>query len=114
MESNIEYIQLFMEYESDDMPMVYFYEVDLKDNRFALREMEVFADRTVKFYNDLYRDVIEACPIPTVDELNTKVWGEGFYAVIISREEFNEIWNTGIYRGNLTASEFQFEELSGK
>ena len=26
MESNIEYIQLFMEYESDDMPMVHFYE----------------------------------------------------------------------------------------
>ena len=29
MESDIEYIQLFMEYESDDMPVVYFYEVDL-------------------------------------------------------------------------------------
>ena len=43
MESNIEYIQLFMEYESDDMPVVYFYEVDLKDNRFALREMEVLS-----------------------------------------------------------------------
>mgnify|MGYP006990315541 CR=1 FL=1 len=27
MESDIEYIQLFMEYESDDMPVVYFYEV---------------------------------------------------------------------------------------
>lgn len=36
MESNIEYIHLFMEYESDDMPMVYFYEVDLNNDRLAL------------------------------------------------------------------------------
>ena len=69
MERNIEYIQLFMEYESDDMPMVYFYEVDVNDDRFALRAIEIFVDRTVKFYNDLYCDVVEVCPIPTVDEL---------------------------------------------
>ena len=74
-----------------------------RDNRFALREIEVFADRTVKIENDPYRDVIEECPIPTADELNAKVWGEGFYAIIISKEEFDEIWNTRIYNGNLVA-----------
>lgn len=104
MESNIEYIQLFMEYESDDMPVVYFYEVDLKDNRFALRAIEVFADRTVRLVNDLYCDVIEVCPIPTADEFNAKVWGEGFYATIIFKEEFDEIWNTKIYNKSLTAN----------
>ncbi len=104
MGSNIEYIKLFMEYESDDMPMVYFYEVDLDDGRFALRAMEVFANRAIKLYNDLYCDVIEACPIPTVDELNAKVWGEGFYATVISKDEFDEIWNSGIYNGSLTAT----------
>lgn len=104
MGSNIEYIQLFMEYESDDMPMVYFYEVNLDDDRFALRAIEVFVNRMVKIYNDLYCDVIEACPIPTVDELNAKVWGEGFYAIIISKEKFEEIWNTGIYSGSLIAA----------
>ena len=41
--------------------------------------------------------------IPTVEELNAKVWGEGFYAAVISKEEFDELWNTKIYRGNLTA-----------
>ena len=66
--------------------------------------MEVFADRTVKIENDFYRDVIEVCSIPTVDEFNAKVWGEGFYATIISKEEFDEIWNTGIYNGSLTAT----------
>lgn len=102
--SDIEYIQLFMEYESDDMPMVYFYEIDLNDERFALREIEVFVDRTVKLNEDLYYDVIEACPIPTVDEFNAKIWGEGFYAMIISGEEFEKIWNTKIYTGSLTAA----------
>ena len=102
MESNIEYIQLFMEYESDDMPMVYFYEVDLNNDRLALREMEVFVNREVKLNADLYCDVIEVCPIPTVDEFNAKFFGEGFTANYISKEEFDEIWNTGIYRGSLT------------
>jgi len=93
-----------MEYESDDLPMVYFYEVDLNDERFALREIEVFVDRTVNLDDDPYCDVIEACPIPTVDELNAKIWGEGFYATIISKEEFEKIWITEIYSGSLTAT----------
>ena len=103
MKSNIEYIKLFMESESVDMPVVYFYEVNLDDDRYALRAMEVFVNRNVKRTNDLYQDVIEACPIPTVDEFNTKIWGEGFYAIAISKEEFDIIWNSGIYNGNLTA-----------
>jgi hypothetical protein len=93
-----------MEYESDDMPVVYFYEVDLKDNRFALREIEVFADRTVKIENALCREVVEVCPIPTVDEFNAKVWGEGFYATFVFKKEFDEIWNTKIYSKSLTAT----------
>ncbi len=104
MERDMEYIQLFMEYESDDMPVVYFYEVDLKDDRFALRAIEVFINREVKRYEDLYSDVIEACPIPTVDEFNAKVWGEGFWATMISKEKFDEIWNAGIYNESLTAT----------
>ena len=86
------------------MPVVYFYEVDLKDNRFALREIEIFADRTVKIENALCREVVEVCPIPTVDEFNAKVWGEGFYATFVFKKEFDEIWNTKIYSKSLTAT----------
>ncbi|HEY9575482.1 MAG TPA: hypothetical protein VIR32_08085 [Lachnospiraceae bacterium] len=103
MESNVEYIKLFMEFESIDMPVVYFYEVDIDDDRFALRSIEVFSNRDVKLIYNLYRDVIEACHIPTVDELNEKVWGEGFFAITISKEEFDRIWNSRIYSGSLTA-----------
>ena len=44
---SMEYIQVFMEYESDDMPMVYFYEVNPNGERFALRAMEVFVNRNI-------------------------------------------------------------------
>lgn len=54
-------------------------------------------------------DVIEECPTPTVDELNAKIWGEGFSATIISKEEFDKIWITEIYSGSLTASNFKLK-----
>lgn len=108
MESDIEYIQLFMAYESDDMPVIYFYEVDLKDNRFVLREMEVFADRTVKIENDFYRDVIEVCSIPTVDEFNAKVWGEGFMQRLFPKKNLMKYGIPEIMAGVWMRSRFQF------
>ena len=33
MKENVEYIKVFADYESDDMPVVYLYEVDLEDER---------------------------------------------------------------------------------
>lgn len=107
MEESMEYIQVFMEYESVDMPLVYFYEVDLSEGRFAHRAMEVFTSRKVHHMKDLYSDVIEKLPIPTLDELNTGVWGEDFYAVLISREDFERVWKTGMYSGSLTSFHLQ-------
>lgn len=104
MKNNFEYIKLFVEYESVDLPVVYLYEVDLNNNRFLLREIEIFANKIIKFDDDPYRDVIEVIPIPTTEEFNAKIWGEGFYATVISVEEFNEIWNNGIYTGSLAAT----------
>ena len=37
MQKQLEYIQLFMEFEFEDMQVVYFYEVDQDNERFALR-----------------------------------------------------------------------------
>lgn len=42
--SRFEYIKLFMEYEADDMPVVYFYEADLNGGRFCRRAIEIFRD----------------------------------------------------------------------
>ena len=96
MQKQLEYIQLFMEFESEDMPVVYFYEVDQDNERFALRAMEVFSDGRVNRIEDLYRDAIELEPIPTVDEFNKGAWGKGFSAITVSKDRFDEIWNAGI------------------
>ena len=89
MKENVEYIKVFADYESDDMPVVYLYEVDLEDERLALRA--------------LYRDVIEILSIPSVAELNSGEWGGGFFALAIREEEFEEIWNSDSYMGRLSA-----------
>ena len=101
--ARFEYIKLFMEYETDDMPVVYFYEVDLDGGRFCRRAIEIFHDGRVERIDDLYRDVIGAVPIPTAEELNAGVWGEGFRAFAVSEAAFDEIWRSGVYHGNLSA-----------
>ncbi len=72
--------------ETNDIPIVYLYEVNLDDERLALRAIEVFENRQLIKIDDLYRGVIEVLPIPTADEFNTKIWGEGFRAFVISRD----------------------------
>ena len=44
--SRFEYIRLLMEYEADDMPVVYFYEADLDGGRFCRRAMTFFSSGT--------------------------------------------------------------------
>ena len=103
MPMHIEYIKLFMEYESEDMPIVYFYEVNLDDNRFCCRAIEIFASRQVRLIDDLYRDVIEAVSIPTKEEFNANIWGNGFRAFAVTKNEFEKVWESGVYNGNLKA-----------
>lgn len=100
--SRFEYIKLFMEYEADDMPVVYFYEADLNGGRFCRRAIEIFRDGCVERIDDLYRDAIEAVPIPTAEELNAGVWGEGFRAFAADEAEFEETWRGGVYNGSLS------------
>ena len=98
----MEYIKVFMKYESMDMPVVYFYEVNVKDERLASRAIEVFENRRLSKMDDLYHDVIEILPIPTADELNAGIWGEGFRAFVISKAEFETVWKSSFYSGVLS------------
>lgn len=50
------------------------YEVDTKNERLALRSIDIFMDGHTRNIPDLYEDAIEITPIPTVDELNAHVW----------------------------------------
>lgn len=100
-----EYIKLFWKDAPEGEPLIILYEVDTENERLALRSIDIFTDRHTHNIADLYDGVIEIVPIPTVEEFNTHVWGEEFYACIIEKAEFEAIWESCFYDGVLGESE---------
>ena len=100
----IEYIKLFWEGAPEGESSVILYEVDTGNERLALRSIDIFADGRTHNIPDLYDGAIEITPIPTVEELNTHVWGEEFHACIIEQAEFEAIWKSHTYDGALKES----------
>ena len=101
----IEYIKLFWEDAPEGEPSVILYEVDIENERLALRSIDIFADGRTRNIPDLYDGAIEITPIPTVEELNARVWGEKLHACIIEQAEFETIWESCFYGGVLGESE---------
>ena len=77
------------------------YEVDTENERLVLRSIDIFADGSTRNIPDLYDGAIEITPIPTVEELNTHVWGEEFHACVIEKAEFEAIWQDHTYNEEL-------------
>ena len=82
-------------------PPVILYEVDIGNERLALRSIDIFADRHIHNITVLYDGVIEIVPIPTVEEFNAHVWGEEFHACSVEKTEFEAIWESHFYDGPL-------------
>lgn len=101
MINKVEYIKLFWEHGPDNEPVVIIYEVNLYNDRLAIRSIDIFSDRSCKNIDDLYDGAIEIMPIPTIEEINSHIWGNEFHACLISKEEFEEIWNRRFYSGKL-------------
>lgn len=95
-----EYIKLYWYHDISNEPRIIMYEVDLLNDRLMLRLIDIYADGKCVNNADPYADVIEIVPIDTVEELNMSVWGEEFRAVRISKDEFEDIWNTHSYNGS--------------
>ena len=95
----VEYLKLFWEHELEGEPVIILYEVNLDDERLAIRSIDIFADGSTQNIDDLYAEVIEITSIPTVDEFNSHIWGEEFRACLIDKEEFEKIWNNRFYAG---------------
>ncbi len=93
----MEYIKLFWNHELDEEPVIIFYEVNTDDERSGIRSIDIFADGTTKNIDDLYEGAIEITPIPTVEELNAGIWGEGFHASLIDKEAFDKVWEECFY-----------------
>lgn len=96
-----EYVKVFWYHDCPEDPRVIIYEIDLLNDRYMLRLIDIYADGRCVNNNDPYADVIEIVPMDTVEEINIGVWGEEIRAVRISQEEFEEIWNTHIYSGSI-------------
>ena len=97
----MEYIKLFWEDAPEGEPLVILYEVDTGNERLALRSIDIFEDGSTCNIPDLYDGAIEITLIPTVEELNTHVWGEEFHACIIEQAEFEAIWESRTYNGEI-------------
>ena len=54
-----------------------------------------------KEIQQLKRIHVPITPIPTVDELNAHVWGEEFHACTIEKAEFEAIWDSRTYNGEI-------------
>ncbi len=59
----IEYIKLFWRAAPEGEPSVILYEVDTKNERLALRSIDIFMDGHTRNIPDLYEDAIEITPI---------------------------------------------------
>lgn len=95
-----EYVKVFWYHNYPDDPRVIIYEVDLLNDRYMLRLIDIYLDGRCFNNDDPYADVIEIVPMDTVEEINIGVWGDEIRAVRISREEFDEIWSTHTYNGS--------------
>ena len=68
-----EYIKWFWKHNYNDTPILLFYEIDLENERYATR-------------------------IPTIDEINLE---PEFFAVISSKEEFENVYKSEKYAGEI-------------
>lgn len=93
-----EYIKWFWKYIDAETPVLLFYEVDLENERYTTRMTEVFCDKTAKPVIEEGFEFITEAPVPEIEEINCD---PEFYAEIISREEFEEVYYAEKYSGSI-------------
>lgn len=106
----MEYIKLFWKDAPLGEPSIILYEVDTENERLAFRSIDIFADGHTHNITDLYDGVIEIVPIPTVEELNAHVWGEELYAHSMEKAEFEIIWESHNYDGEIGMNDIESAE----
>jgi len=97
--NKFEYIKCFWKYIDDDTPILLFYEIDLENERYATRMTEVFSDRRAIPVIEKGFNYITEAPVPTIDEISREL---EFFAVIISKEEFENTYKTDKYAGEIS------------
>ena len=97
--NRFEYIKWYWEHTHDNDPVIFFYEVDTENERYATRMTEIYADRrAVPVIEEGFEFITEA-PIPTPDEINTE---PEFFAEYITKEEFEAVYRSDRYEGKIS------------
>lgn len=78
----------------DETPVLLFYEVDLENERYATRMIEIYSDKSVNIVVEEEFDFITEAPVPTIEEINRE---PEFYALNISGDEFESVYSVEIY-----------------
>lgn len=89
-----EYIKWYWKYIDAETPILLFYEVDLKADRYATRMAEVFADRSIHQVLEPGNDYVTDGPIPEIGEINTEA---EFMTKLITKEQFEKIYISDYY-----------------
>lgn len=99
-----EYIKLYWAHHAElerDEPVVILYEVDLQEDRFATRLIDIYADGHTQQAEDKNWRFVTECPVCTVAEIQSGAYGEEFHACLSTAAEFEETWHTQRYHGAL-------------
>lgn len=97
-----QYIKWFWKYIDDKTPILLFYEVDLENERYATRMTEIFADKSAVPLIETGFEFITEAPVPTIEEINKE---HEFYAEIISKKEFENVYKSKVYSGDINFPE---------
>lgn len=103
-----EYVKVFWQHTSEKEakePVVMLYEVDLNEDRYATRMIEVYSDGRSDNIEDKAWGFVTESPVCTAEEINAGEYGEEILACSITGFEFNEIWHTRSYCGSLYFNE---------
>ena len=100
-----EYIRFYWQYIDEETPVILFYEVDLDNERYARRALEVFADRRIMPIVDDGAEFVTEAPVPPIEEIDQE---EEFFAERITPAEFEAVYNSTVYDGRVC---FDVKEL---
>lgn len=99
-----EYIKVYWEHTSEkevNEPVVIVYEVDLTEERYATRMIDIYADSHTENIEDQAQRFVTEAPVITMEEINSGEYGTEFHACLMTRAMFEEIWQTKTYHGSL-------------
>ena len=97
--SNFEYIKWYVKEFHGEFAPILLYEVDLDNDRYATRIIEIYENRQIKRIVEEDFKYVSEGSIPTIQEINLDY--PEHYAELITREQFEVIYKSEYYNGKI-------------